>query len=318
MMFKKQPKTIPVYMINGFKGCGKTDFIKFTISQPYFKTRGTTLLIICEEGEVTYEPELLSKTRTVVERLDKAEDFNVDHLLEIEQKIKPERVVVEWNGMWNFQNMKLPLSWQLEQQITLIDGSKFEEFYTNDRQLLADMMRKSEMIIFNRCDGLNESLPAFRRNVKALNQQADVIFEDSEGEINQIFEEDLPYDLSQSVIELDNRGYGMWYLDSMDNLDRYVGKTMTFVATVFRPKNFEADYFVPGRMAMTCCANDLAFLGFACHYQNASTLKDKEWVKVTAKVTKGFRAEYKGEGPILEAISVEKTVAPKEPVISFN
>lgn len=318
MMFKKQPKTIPVYMINGFEGCGKTDFIKFTLAQPYFKTKGTTLLIVCEEGTTGYNSDLLSKTRTVIERMRDASEFTPDHLLELEAKVKPERVVVEWNGMWNYQNMKLPFGWQLEQQITLIDGSKFQEFYTDYRQLLSDMMRASEMIIFNRCDGLEESLPSFRRNVKALNQQADVVFEDSEGEINQIFEEDLPYDLSQENIELDNRGYGMWYLDSMDNLDRYIGKTMTFVGVVYKPKNFEADYFVPGRMAMTCCANDLAFLGFACHYTKASELKDKEWVKVTAKVTKAFRTEYKGEGPVLEAISVEKTTAPKEAVISFS
>lgn len=318
MMFKKQAKTIPVYMINGFQGCGKTDFIKFTLAQPYFKTRGTTLLIVCEEGEQSYEQDFLSKTRTVIERLSDAASFNVENLLNLEQKIKPERIVVEWNGMWNYQNMKLPENWQMEQQITLIDGSRFQDFFTNDRQLLSDMMRSSEMIIFNRCDGLNDSLPAFRRNVKALNQQADVIFEDAEGEINQIFEEDLPYDLSQPVIELDNRGYGMWYLDSMDNLDRYIGKTMTFVATVYKPKNFEEGYFVPGRMAMTCCANDLAFLGFACHYEKADELKDKDWVKVTAKVTKAFRKEYKGEGPVLEAVTVEKTTAPKEPVISFT
>ena len=94
------------------------------------------------------------------------------------------------------------------------------------RSLLAEMLRKSEMIIFNRCDGLTDQLASYRRNVKAVNPQAEIIFEDSQGEVNQIFEEDLPYKLDAPIIELDNEGFGIWYLDCMDNLDRYIGKTI--------------------------------------------------------------------------------------------
>lgn len=31
---------IPVYLINGFLESGKTEFIKYTLAQPYFQTRG--------------------------------------------------------------------------------------------------------------------------------------------------------------------------------------------------------------------------------------------------------------------------------------
>ena len=41
----------PVYMINGFLESGKTEFITYTLAQPYFQIRGKTLLILCEEGE---------------------------------------------------------------------------------------------------------------------------------------------------------------------------------------------------------------------------------------------------------------------------
>ena len=86
---------------------------------------------------------------------------------------------------------------------------------------------------------------------------------------------------------------------------------------VLKPKDFPKEYFVPGRMAMTCCADDMAFLGFACEYDKADKLTDQQWVKVTAKVAKEYFADYQGEGPILHAISVEQTKAPKETVISF-
>lgn len=119
------------------------------------------------------------------------------------------------------------------------------------------------------------------------------------------------------MLELDDYGYGIWYLDSMDHLERYEGKTISFLAMVLLPDNFPKGYFVPGRMAMTCCAEDMAFLGYACEYKDADTLKQKEWVKVTAVVKKEYWADYKGEGPVLHAVSVEKAKARNE-VISFN
>ena len=174
------------------------------------------------------------------------------------------------------------------------------------------------MIIFNRCDGLNDQLGNFKRNVKAVAPQADIIFEDKDGEINQILEEDLPFDLNQPVIALDNYGYGIFYLDAMDNLPRYIGKTIKFTAMVLIPKEFEKGWFVPGRKAMTCCADDMAFLGFACEYDKASELENKAWVEVTATVDHAYRPEYGGEGPVLRAISVTPTKKPKDEIIDFN
>lgn len=307
----------PVYVINGFLESGKTEFITFTLGQPYFQIKGKTLLLLCEEGEIEYDEALLKKSRTEVEQIEDEEEFNPTHLIELEKKHKPDRIIIEYNGMWNYKNMKLPWYWKIEQQITTIDGSTFPMYYTNMRSLLAEMVRKSEMIIFNRCDGI-EDLNSYKRNIKAVNPSADVVFEDANGEIDEIFEEDLPYDLNQEVIVLDNMGYGIWYLDAMDHLERYIGKKLQFVAMVLKPEHFQKNYFVPGRMAMTCCADDMAFLGYACEYAGADKLEQKEWVKVTATVTREYWEDYKGEGPILHAISVEKTKAPKEEVISFS
>ena len=210
----------------------------------------------------------------------------------------------------------MPWHWKIEQQITTIDASTFPMYFTNMKSLLAEQLRKSEMIIFNRCDDVQD-LSSYKRNVKAINPKAEIIFEDSNGEINEIMEDDLPYDLKSPVIKLNNEGYGIWYLDSLDHLERYEGKTIQFVAMVLKPKEFPKGYFVPGRMAMTCCAEDMAFLGFACEYDKADALKERQWVKVTAEVAKEYFADYHGEGPVLHAVEVELTKAPKEEIISF-
>ena len=308
----------PVYIINGFLESGKTEFITFTISQPYFQIRGKTLLIVCEEGEVEYDEKLLKKSRAVMEVIEDEEDFTAEKLLELEKEHKPERIVIEYNGMWNCKDMKLPWHWEVEQQITTVNGATFQTYYANMKSLVAEQVRKSELIIFNRCDGLNDQLANFKRSIKAVNPQAEIIFEDENGEINQLLEEDLPYDLNQAVIPLDNMGYGIWYLDSMDNLDRYLGKTVKFVGMVLKPKEFPQNYFVSGRMAMTCCADDMAFLGFACEYDKAYELVEKSWVEVTATVDKEYRPEFRAEGPVLRAVSVVATKKPKDEIISFT
>ena len=156
----------PVYIINGFLESGKTEFIMYTLSQPYFQMKGTTLLILCEEGETEYDEDILKRSRTIVEVVDEEAQMTAANMTALEKKYKPERIIIEYNGMWNFKNLKLPWHWSLEQQITMIDASTFQNYYTNMRSLLAEMLRKSELVIFNRCDGLTDQLSSFKRNVK--------------------------------------------------------------------------------------------------------------------------------------------------------
>lgn len=306
-----------VYMINGFLESGKSEFIRYTLEQPYFQTKGRTLLLLCEEGEVEFDASLLKKSRTDLEIIEDKEAFTPEHLIALEKKYTPERIIIEYNGMWNFKECKLPFHWKIEQQITTIDASTFTMYYTNMKSLLAEMLRNSDMIIFNRCDGIRD-LSSYKRNVKAINQKAEIIFEDANGEVNAIMEDELPYDLKQDVIELDDKGYGIWYLDMLDNAYRYENKKLVFTAMVLKPENFPENFFVPGRMAMTCCAEDMAFLGFACEYDKAASLKEKQWVKVTATASWEYWADYEGEGPVLHAVSVEPAKAPKKEVIDFT
>ena len=308
----------PVYVINGFLDSGKTSFIAYTLGQPYFQIEGTTLLIICEEGEDEYREDLLRQSNTVLEKIEDLEDFTTARLMELEKKHRPERVLIEWNGMWDFRQFKIPNAWRLEQQITTIDASMFNMYFTNMRSLVAEQLRNSELIMFNRCDDVDEKLLVnFKRNVKAINQKADLVFEDAEGEIDMTTEEDLPFDIHQDPIPLEGLDYGIWYIDAMEHPDRYVGKNVTYTGMVMRPKDFPGGYFVPGRMAMTCCANDMSFLGYACRYPEAAGLVERQWVRVTATIRKEEFGPYGGPGVILEATEVVPAEQPEEPVINF-
>ena len=280
---------MPVFLINGFLEAGKTEFLSFTMEQEYFQTDGKTLLIVCEEGETEFDSELLADTRTSVVYVEELEQISPERLTELELLYNPERVLIEWNGMWDQKELKLPSDWMIYQQITIIDMSTFEVYAKNMKSLLSAMVQGSELIIGNRCDGI-EDLERYKRMLKSMNTKCDIVFEDENGEIDELSEEDLPYDLNAAVIEIRPEAYGIWYIDCMDKPQRYVGKTVEFTAMVLKSPNFPKNYFVPGRMAMTCCADDMTFLGYICKAREARRLETGQWVKVQAKIAQIGRA----------------------------
>ena len=190
---------MPVYVINGFLDAGKTDFMSYTISQPYFQAEGRTLLIVCEEGENEYDESLLRQTNTVAEYVDSLEALTPQALMEMDSRHDPERILIEFNGMWDYRKFRLPRKWRLEQQITVIDTSHFELYFNNMKSLLAEQIRGSDLILFNRCDSVMDSLAVYKRNVRAINQKADIVFEGESGEIDVTLDEDLPFDLNADV-----------------------------------------------------------------------------------------------------------------------
>ena len=309
---------MPLFLINGFLEAGKTTFLQFTMSQEYFQAEGRTLLIVCEEGDTEYDPELLSRTRTSAVYVDSLAELTPARLEELEIQYNPERVLMEWNGMWNQDELALPEDWTIYQQITIIDGSTFELYVQNMKPLLGAMLRNSELVIMNRCDGIpDDKLTAYRRTIRAMSRESEIVLEDENGEIPQAsLEEDLPYDLNQPVIAIKPEDYGVWYIDCMDQPERYVGKTVEFTAMVLKSPKFPKDQFVPGRMAMTCCEADMTFLGFLCKWKDAASFRTKDWVRVQAEIGVEYQKDYRGEGPVLYAKKVERAKEIKD-IVQF-
>jgi len=103
----------------------------------------------------------------------------------------------------------------------------------------------------------------------------------------------------------------------MDNPKKYNGKIVEFTGIVYKSKHLAQDNFVPGRHAMTCCADDISFIGFICKSQNAEKLHHKQWVRLTAQIRVEYRKEYKGKGPVLYAKKLSACEKPEEELVYF-
>lgn len=312
--------TVPIYLITGFLESGKTSFLNFTLQQDYFYIEGKTLLILCEEGETEYDMEALKVCNTVVEIIEKEEDLTPERLAAMDILHQPERVIMEYNGMWlvsKFEQMQKPEGWGIEQHITCVDASTFQMYMANMKSIFMDMVRKADMVIFNRCKK-EDPLPTYRRGIKVANQRAEIIFEDEEGELDDIFQDEMPFDINAPIIEILPEDYGIWFVDAMDHPDTYVGKTVRFKGRALKPRGMGSKFFVPGRTAMTCCADDTTFLGYVCKSSFAPKLTEGQWVEVTARVGFERRMEYQGEGIVLYADYVEPCEPLTEEMVYFN
>ena len=135
---------VPIYLVTGFLESGKTTFLDFTLQQEYFAIDGKTLLILCEEGEEEYDMDKLKLTNTVVEVIEDEEDLTPQRLAAMDIIHQPERVVIEYNGMWlvsKFEQMELPEGWGIEQEITCVDATTYQVYMANMKSLFMDMIR---------------------------------------------------------------------------------------------------------------------------------------------------------------------------------
>ena len=310
---------IPVYLITGFLDSGKTTLLTETLGMDYFNDGERTVLLMCEDGEVEYDQAQLSKRNCRVVPVDSQEQICTSFLEEVDRRYQPERVLLEYNGMWPIQllrDLRLPKTWGLYQAIDVIDATTFEMYRTNMQSMIVDMVTEADMVIFNRCTP-DMPMSGWKRSIRAVNRMCEIVFEDDQGEQLEV-PDILPYSLDTDHIELEDADYGIWYLDIQDHPDRYVGKTITFKAQAMTGMKLPKGSFVPGRNAMTCCVEDIRFFGFLCRYDKARSLKKGEWVTVTAQIKWEQAAVYDGEGVVLYAQSVEKAQRPEDPLVYFR
>ena len=278
-----------------------------------------TLLIVCEDGDEEYDEEEMKAAGVRMLMLEKEEDFTETLLKNVNLQYLPEQVFIEYNGTWGMDTLletALPDGWVIVQSLATADASTFDMYLSNMRAMILEQLFKADVVIFNRC---SDDTPKgkFRRAVKAVNRPAQIVYERKDGEIDET-EEELPFDLNQDVIEITDFDYAIWYMDVQENYKKYDGKKVEFTALVYNPDKMKKGVMVPGRFAMTCCIEDVSFLGLKCRYPDSKSIPHKSWIHITAQIRVEFAMEYKGKGPVLYPVSVEPAEKPEEELVYFS
>ena len=127
-----------------------------------------------------------------------------------------------------------------------------------------------------------------------------------------------PYDMDAPIIEIAEEHFGIFYLAASENPENYAGKTVRFKGYIYRGRNIARDEYVPGRMGMVCCADDIRFIGFIAKANGRPLPASKSWQMVTARIQAEERKQYKGVGPVLYVTGLEPCGEPEEEVVNFN
>ena len=319
-MKQKLPTETPVYLFLGFLESGKTKFIQETMEDPRFSNGEKTLLLVCEEGEEEYSTisfAMPESTELVV--IDDKEQLTEAYLTELQLKHGADRVVIEYNGMWELGELfnAMPEGWMINQVMTFFDSNTFLNYNANMRQLVYDKIENAQLVVFNRFDGTMDKM-SFHKVVRGISRRCDIVYEyvDGKADFDDI-EDPLPFDVNAPVIEIADRDYAFFYRDLTEDLEQYIGKTVKFRGLVATDKRLSPQDIVVGRHVMTCCEADIQYCGLACVLPEVMDLKTRDWIHVTAKVAFQKHRMYKGKGPVLVAEKVIVCDEPEEQLATF-
>lgn len=310
---------IPVYGFTGFLESGKTKFIQETLEDPRFNAGERTLLLVMEEGEEEYDSSTYPHSCVYKEVVEDLDALTTEMLSELAKKYHAKRVVAELNGMRMAEDFygKMPEDWQLAQEVMFADSATILSYNSNMRSLVVDKLSGAEMVVFNRVPVGADIMP-YHKLARAVNRRIDIIYDYLDGttQFDEI-EDPLPFDIQAPVIEIADADYALFYRDITEEPDKYDKKTVTFKAQVAMLRREKNGMFAPGRFVMTCCAEDITFMGIPCKWKGAEQLKPKSWVTVTAKISVQYHVVYRGIGPVLTATDVKPAEPAQEEVCTF-
>ena len=310
---------IPVYLFTGFLESGKTRFIQETLEDKRFNNGEKTLLLLCEEGVEEYDPARFFGKNVFIEPVQEESDLTEKLLQRLQKQHSAERVLVEYNGMWQLKSLfnALPKSWVIAQEFMFAETATFVNYNNNMRSLVVDKLNSCELVVFNRYSE-KTAKEQLHKIVRAVNTRATIAYEYPDGKVEyDDIEDPLPFDVDAPVIEIEDRDFALWYRDMSEEPKKYDGKTVEVKCRCLVRKNVPKGCFIAGRHIMTCCVQDIQFAGVVCVWDRADEIRNDEWAIITARMDYKFHRAYGRKGPVLTVLSVQEVEKPEEPVATF-
>ena len=311
--------TIPVYLFTGFLEGGKTHIIQESMSDERFNTGEKTLIILCEEGIDELDISLFPGKNVYLATLDSESDVTPEKLDACRGGHLIDRVIIEYNGMWQLGNLynNLPADWFIFQNMMFADANTFFTYNQNMRSLMVDKLMSCEMIVLNRTPD-NIDKDEVHKIVRGISRSAAITYDYPDGHVEyDEIEDPLPFDLNADLIDIADEDYALWYRDMSEELPKYNGKKVKFKGIIANDPRLPKNSTIIGRHVMTCCVDDIQYSGMICVFKNEVKLKTRDWITVKGTLKIEPHKLYRNKGPVLYVESTEFAVPPKQEVATF-
>lgn len=310
---------VPVYLFTGFLESGKTTFIQDTLEDKRFNSGERTLLLVCEEGEIEYEPLKFSGKNVKIHTIESESELDEKKLQELVDSFNAQRVLVEYNGMWMIQSFydNMPEDWVPYQNMLFFDANSFMSYNANMRSLIVDKLSDCDVCVFNRIAKEFDTME-LHKIVRATSRRTNILYEYADGTlIPDEIEDPLPFDINAPVITVEDRDFALFYRDLTEEMKKYKGKTVRFKALAATDPKFPDKTCALGRHIMTCCADDIQYCGLVSKIKDADAVQNSSWYIVTAEIDIRFSRLYGKKGPVFNVKSLIDAQPPEEQVATF-
>jgi hypothetical protein len=291
--------------------------IQETLEDEKFNDGCKILLIVCEEGVEEYDPTRFWGRNVRLLTVEDEEELTPALLAEYNKKHVIDRVVIEYNGMWQLETLyaALPRNWYVFQQLFFADATSILSYNQNLRSLVFDKLKDVDTVMFNRVQ--NADRMELHKLVRGVSRRAQIAYDVGDDLEYDDIEDPLPFDVDAPVVKIDDRDYALFYRDLGDSLAEWHGRVVKFKGLIARNPQLGKSAVIIGRHVMTCCADDIAFSGLVCNFKREVPYKTGDWLIVTAELRVEKHKMYGAEGPVLYATDASLTSEPKDPLATF-
>lgn len=312
----KEGTITEVYIFAGFMDSGKTTALQGVLLRNELLAERKSLIICTEEGENEYDESLLKERNAEIVYISDEDEITEEYLIDVANNYDIDCIYVEFNGMWDlkfFISEKVPKNWVVATVFSFVDATTYDMYLKNMRQVIMNPLSVSDVILFNRCTE-NTKKGDIRRALKILNNRAEVHFTRLDGSIDDGVDELLLPD-AEGNLEIDDSLFCSWFIDCIENTNKYYGKRIKTKVMITRGKGLEEQQFYAGRMAAICCAEDAQFIGFVAKCEG-STPKNGEWLDIVATIKQGVVDESRAI-ILLDIDEAKKIEAPEDIYLYF-
>ena len=169
-------------LVTGIFEAGKTSFIKKLIENEVVTRYENILVINTEFGMESYKD--LSIDGVSIRCLDifKEEDFNQDMINREISRLKPDYVLIEYNGMWDLEkvlSMKFLRGYYIKNLIDVVDYKTFDIYINNMEAIMVDKISNCDILVMTKSKGYDiDDMNLKYKAIRHINKACDIHLDD--------------------------------------------------------------------------------------------------------------------------------------------